>query len=170
MTNFYKPNHIIQNAPKTLDELINITDDTEKAVGESFLIPHKTVYIKSGIKDYEVPKVFDILIGFVAKEDINFIMTIAGIRIRHSMKAGEFHLALDNKSVLPMEALPLQMALIHHTNSKSIVCVGALIGSPDIRIGIAHRPIYLEGENQNYLVQNGTFKTIEKDHPREFIY
>jgi hypothetical protein len=170
MTNFYKPNHIIHAAPKTLEELANITDNTEQAVGESFLIPHKTVYIKSGIKDYEVPKVFDILIGFVAKEDIDFIMSIAGIQIRHSMKAGEFHLALDNKSVLPMEALPLQMALIYHTNSKSIVCVGALIGSPDIRIGIAHRPIYLEGEDQNYLVHNGTFKRLEKQQAPVFIY
>jgi hypothetical protein len=170
MSNFYKPDHIIHAAPKTLELLANITDDTEKAVGESFLVPHKTVYIKSGIKDYEVPKVFDILIGFVAREDIDFIMTIAGIRIRHSMKAGEFHLALDNKSVLPMEALPLQMVLIHHTNSKSIICVGALIGSPDIRIGIAHRPIYLEGTEHNYLVHNGTFKAYSKHEKHSFVY
>jgi hypothetical protein len=170
MTNFYKPTHIIRNAPKTLEELANVTDNTEKAVGESFLFPHKTVYIKSGIKDYEVPKVFDILIGFVAKEDIKFIMTIAGIQIHHSMKAGDFHLALDNKSVLPMETIPLQMAFIHHTNSKSIICVGALIGSPDIRIGIAHRPIYLEGTEHDYLVRNGTFETIEKRQKPQFIY
>jgi hypothetical protein len=170
MSQYYKPNHIIHAAPKTLEELAIVTDNTEKAVGESFLFPHKTVYIKSSIKDYEVPKVFDILIGFVAKEDINFIMTINGIQIHHAMKAGTFHLALDNKSVLPMEALPLQMALIHHTNSKSIVCVGALIGSPDIRIGIAHRPIYLEGTEHDYLVHNGTFKTIEKHISRAFIY
>ena len=170
MTNFYKPNHIIDNAPKTLELLVNITDDTEKAIGESFLLPQKTVYIKSGIKDYEVPKVFDILIGFVAKEDISFIMTIAGIQIRHNMKAGDFHLAIDNKSVLPMDALPLQMALIYHTNSKSIVCVGALIGSPDIRIGIAHRPIYLEGSNVDYIVHNGTFKAVAKDEKHNFTY
>jgi len=170
MTHYFKPTHIIRNAPKTLELLANVTDNTEQAVSESYLIPHKTAYIKSGIKDYEVPKVFDILIGFVAKEDISFIMTIAGVQIRHNMKAGEFHFAIDNKSVLPMEALPLQMALVHHTNSKSIICVGALIGSADVRIGIAHRPIYLEGTEHDYLVHNGTFKTLEKQKPPVFIY
>jgi hypothetical protein len=105
-------NHVfeyISNKANVLDNLHTIHNALDALFQQrnKYLLPCS--FLHSKLTAHVLPRNGDLVVGFVATEDVSFTLSIGGVEIcKHDLQKNEFVYAIDNEFIIPQICLAFQ--------------------------------------------------------------